>query len=222
MHTGSRICSFLYLLSACLFDLHSKIHIYIYMLTPPCAYIFLSLQEDTYKKQTFLGRRPTFQLSNFLGLTFHFSNFPIFLDFPISNFLGLTFHFCNFPIFLGPAKIGKIGKWQVRPRKIGKLKKWKVRPRRIGKLEKWKVRPRKFGKLEKWKVRPRKFGKLEKWKVRPRKLENWKIRKLGPGKVGGYALVNGSSTNVRVRCSSFSAKQLQERTSAVFKLLREA
>ena len=33
------------------------IHIYVLPHPRPCAYIFLSLQEDTYKKQTFLGRR---------------------------------------------------------------------------------------------------------------------------------------------------------------------
>ena len=81
-----------------------NVSVHIYMLPPPpCAYIFLSLQEDTYNKQTFLGRRPTFQFSNFLGLTFQFSNF-LGLTFDFSNFsifLGLTFDFSNFPIFLG-------------------------------------------------------------------------------------------------------------------------
>ena len=92
------------------------------------------------------------------------------------------------------------------------------------KLETWKVRPRKIGKLENGKFGPEKLENLENGKLSPEKLEDWKIGKLGPGKLGGYApesfIVKGSSTNVRVRCSSFSEKQLHERTSAVFKLLR--
>ena len=78
--------------------IHTCVHIYA---TPPCAYVFLSLQEDTYKKQTFLGRRPTFQFSNFSGPNlpfFQLSNF-LGLTFHFSNFLVLTFHFSNFPIF---------------------------------------------------------------------------------------------------------------------------
>ena len=79
--------------------------------SPPCAYIF-PLQENTYKKQTFLGRGPPFQLSIFpifLGLTFHVSNFPIFL--------GLNFHFSKFS---GP-NFPTLKHSKVRPRKIGKL-----------------------------------------------------------------------------------------------------
>ena len=189
------------------------IYIYIYVCCPPaCAYIFLSLQEDTYNKQTFLGRRPTFQLSKFPIFQFSGPNFPFF---PFSQFSGP-----NFPIF--PIFWALFSHFS----NFSGLESWKVRPRKIGKLEKWKVRPRKIGKLEIWKngkIRPRKIGKLEKFrKLGPEKLENGKIGKLGPGKLGGYApkvlYVKGSSTNVQVRCSSFSEKQLHERTSAVFKL----
>ena len=93
------------------------IYTHMYANPPPCAYIFLSLQEDTYKKQTFLGRRPTFQLANFSG-----PNFPFF---QFSNFSGPDF--------------GMLESWKVKSRKIGKLENWKNGKLGPEKLENWKL-----------------------------------------------------------------------------------
>ena len=108
-------------------------------------------------------------------------------------------------------------KWKVRPKKnwkhgklgpknweMGNWKTGKLGPK-IKKLEKWKARPKRFGKLEKWKVKPRKIWKIG--KLGPEKLENWKVR---PRKIRSYA---------PERC--ICKRQLQERTSAVLKLLRK-
>ena len=80
--------------------MYTRIYIYIYA-TPPCAYIFLSLQEDTYKKQTFLGRK--------IGKLENWKNGKLGPE------IGKLENWENGK--LGPEN-WKIGKWKVMPRKI--------------------------------------------------------------------------------------------------------
>ena len=88
--------------------------IYIYMLPPPCAYIFLSLQEDTYKKTDFLGQEANFPTFQFSG-----PNFPFF---QFSKSSGPNFPFFQFSNVSGP-DFGMLESWKVRSRK---LENWKM------------------------------------------------------------------------------------------------
>ena len=141
--------------------------VYIYICSPPCAYIFLSLQGDNtafLRETEFLGEEEKPQtVSNFRDVTFPISSFPTFSDisvqlpnfptFQLSTFQLSsipTFQHSNFPIF-----------WDLLFNFFGlALEFWKVGKLGPKKLESWKVRSKKVGKLERWAV-----GILECWKV---------------------------------------------------------